>query len=318
MKNILILVAIILLIAAGTAFYLFNKDSIDNYVKEQPVETTDETIDDETNTVLPTDDTNNDLTDNSNQDDVRGSKTTIGESVGGSNITAYHFGTGEDEILFIGGIHGGYSWNTALVAFEMIDWLESNPSAIPDNVTVTVIPVLNPDGLKKVTGTTGEFTSADVNKSSEVRTSGRFNANTVDLNRNFDCEWKSVGTWQNRSVSGGSAPFSEPESQAIRSYVAGNSPSAVVTWYSSAGGVYASNCKNGILAETLTLTNLYANAAGYPAHEDFNYYEITGDMVNWFAGQNVPAISVLLTSHDSTEWSKNRAGIQAVLNHYAN
>ena len=318
MKNILILVAIILLIAAGTAFYLFNKDSIDSYVKEQPTETTDTTTEPDADTVLPTETTDDDLTNNSNNNDVKGPKSIIGKSVDGNDIVAYHFGDGEDEVLFIGGIHGGYSWNTALVAFEMIDWLESNPSAIPDNVTVTVIPVLNPDGLEKVTGTTGKFSSADVNTSTDVRTAGRFNANTVDLNRNFDCEWKSVGTWQNRSVSGGSAPFSEPESKAIRSYVAGNTPSAVVTWYSSAGGVYASNCKNGILPETLTLTNLYANAAGYPAHEDFNYYEITGDMVNWFAGQNVPAISVLLTSHDSTEWSKNRSGIEAILNHYAN
>jgi len=41
-------------------------------------------------------------------------------------------------------------------------------------------------------------------------------------------------------------------------------------------------------------------------------------MVNWMAAQNIPAISVLLTSHDDTEFTRNLAGIEAVLNAYSN
>jgi hypothetical protein len=89
-------------------------------------------------------------------------------------------------------------------------------------------------------------------------------------------------------------------------------------WYSSAGGVFASNCHNGILPETLTLTNTFAKASGYPAYNDFNFYEITGDMVNWLAKEEIPAISVLLTNHTDTEWTKNKAGIEAVLKQYGN
>lgn len=241
----------------------------------------------------------------------------LGTSAGGEVITAYHFGTGETELLFIGGIHGGYSWNTSLLAFELIDWLEENQDKVPENVKVTIIPVLNPDGLKVVTGTTGLFKASAVNNSEAVRITGRFNANEVDINRNFDCEWESVGTWQNRSVSGGDTPFSEPESAAVRAYVQTNKPAAAVTWYSAAGGVYSSSCNNGISTETRELTNLFADAAGYTAHEEFDYYEITGDMVNWFAGQNIPAISVLLTNHTDTEFSKNVAGLQAMLTKYA-
>ena len=241
----------------------------------------------------------------------------LGTSAGGEVITAYHFGTGETELLFIGGIHGGYSWNTSLLAFELIDWLEENQDKVPENVKVTIIPVLNPDGLKVVTGTTGLFKASAVNTAETVRVTGRFNANEVDINRNFDCEWESVGTWQNRSVSGGDTPFSEPESAAVRAYVEANKPAAAVTWYSAAGGVYSSSCNNGISTETRELTNLFADAAGYTAHEEFDYYEITGDMVNWFAGQNIPAISVLLTNHTDTEFSKNVAGLEAMLSKYA-
>ncbi len=245
------------------------------------------------------------------------SKTIIGKSVEGRDITAYHYGTGATELLFVGGIHGGYSWNTALVAYELMDYLKANPSAIPANVKVTVIPVLNPDGLNKVVGSPGRFAVADVSPSQDTQISGRFNANTIDLNRNFDCDWQSSATWQNETVSGGSKVFSEPESQAVKAYVEAHKPSAVVVWYSSAGGVFSSSCHNGVLAETKILTNTYAKASGYPGYESFDFYEITGDMVNWFAKNNIPAISVLLTTHEDTEWTKNRAGIEALLKYYA-
>jgi len=245
-------------------------------------------------------------------------ETVVGTSVEGRAITAYHYGTGPTELLFIGDIHGGYTWNTALLAYEMMEYLKANPTAVPENITVTVIPVLNPDGLYEVVGTTtANFTQADVASSQAAQISGRFNANDVDLNRNFDCDWKSSALWQGRTISGGSGAFSEPESQAIKTYVETNTPKAVVAWYASAGGVFASSCDNGVLPETLTLTNIYATAAGYTAYERYNFNAIPGDMVNWLAKKGIPAISVLLSTHTSTEWSKNEAGIKAVIAHYA-
>ena len=245
------------------------------------------------------------------------SKTIIGTSVENRKITAYHYGAGDTELLFIGGIHGGYSWNTALVAYELMDYLDKNPTLIPENVRVTVIPVLNPDGLYKTVGVEGIFTKADVTKTLDETIPGRFNAHQVDLNRNFDCDWKTTSMWQNKTVSGGSKAFSEPESQALREYVGAHEPSAVVVWYSAAGGVFSSSCHNEISSETLALTSAYADASKYPAYKDFDFYAITGDMVNWFAKNDIPAISVLLTTHDDIEWSKNKAGIDALLQRYA-
>jgi murein tripeptide amidase MpaA len=246
------------------------------------------------------------------------SETKIGSSVEGRDIVAYHYGTGDKEILFVGGIHGGYSWNTAKVAYELMDYLEDTEDKLPSNIKVTVIPVLNPDGLTKAVGTTADFEAADVNASADVRVASRFNANNVDLNRNFGCDWKAEGMWQSKKVSGGTEAFSEPESQAFRSYIESHNPEGVVVWYSSAGGVYASNCHDGVLPETTALADLYGKAAGYSVHKEYNFYEITGDMVNWLASKDIPAISVLLTTHTSTEWTKNRAGIDAVINFYAN
>jgi hypothetical protein len=219
-------------------------------------------------------------------------------------------------LLFVGGIHGGYEWNTVLLANQLIDYLKTNPDSIPKNIKVTVIPVLNPDGLQKVVGNTNTFTAADVPSSESLVVSGRFNANTVDLNRNFDCDWKENGVWQTKKVSGGSSAFSEPESKAIKAYVETNKPEAAVVWYSAGGGVYASNCHNGVSPTTMTLTKTFANASGYTAHQSFDFYETTGDMVNWLAKNDIPAISVLLTTHTDTEWTKNKAGVEALIKYY--
>jgi hypothetical protein len=300
MKNTLIIVLVIIIIGLGAWALLQSRT--DTEQTQQPP----------SNTSQMQDDQNNDQ-----QADQRGDTTIIGASAEGRDITAYHYGNGDTELLFVGGIHGGYEWNTVLVARELMEYLKDAPNTIPDNVTVTVVPTLNPDGLYKTVGTTGEFTQADVPSSSETKIAGRFNANGVDLNRNFDCDWQSEGVWQNTTVDAGSEVFSEPESQAIRTYIQSNHPAAVVVWYSAAGGVFASNCHNGILPETATLTELYANASGYPSYQSFDFYTITGDMVNWLAKEGIPGISVLLTNHEDIEWNNNKAGIQALLNYYA-
>ncbi len=305
--KIAIIAAILILVLGVAGYFLFIKGSFDIFERPQTEEQT------ETEIATSTQEQVQDQPQEAKDD----TKTIIGRSVGNRDITAYHFGTGEKELLFIGGIHGGYSWNTVLVAYELMDYLQKNPLEIPKNIKVTVIPVMNPDGLEKVTGTTTRFALSDVPKASSERIPGRYNGNTVDLNRNFDCEWKEEGVWQNTKVSGGASVFSEPESKAVRDYVEAHSLAGVVVWYSAAGGVFSSSCMNGVSEETLALTTEYAKASGYKAYKEFNFYEITGDMVNWFAKENIPAISVLLTNHEDVEWDKNLKGIKALFAHYA-
>ena len=241
----------------------------------------------------------------------------LGKSVEGRDIVAFSYGTGETNILFIGGIHGGYSWNTSLTAYELMAYLRANPNAIPKNIKVTVIPVMNPDGLSKVVSNINKFNASVVNASTTLQVAGRFNANGVDLSRNFDCNWQANAKWIKKDVSGGISVFSEPESVAVKNYVEANKPTAVVVWYSSAGGVYASSCGDTASAETLAITDLYAKATGYTSNKSFDYYETSGDLPNWLAKMNIPAISVLLTDHVATDWDKNQKGVQALLAHYA-
>jgi predicted deacylase len=248
----------------------------------------------------------------------------IGQSVEGRNIDSYTYlpagqagGNGATHLLFVGGIHGGYEWNSVLLAYTFMDYLEANPDIIPSNLTVTVIPDANPDAVFLVTGKEGRFTSADVSTSSTVLASGRFNADDVDLNRNFDCKWQPKGTWQTKTVSGGTAAFSEPETRAIRDFVLDYHPAAAIFWHSQSDAVYASQCLRGILPGTIDIMNAYSAAAGYPAVKTFDAYGTTGAADDWMASIGMPAITVELQTHDTIEWARNLAGIKAILGYYS-
>ena len=241
----------------------------------------------------------------------------IGKSVQDRIIGSYTYGTGAKKIVFVGGIHGGYEWNAVALAYRFMDYLAANPDKVPADETVIVIPDLNPDAVYKVTGKEGRFSLSDVSTDAKLLASARFNADGVDLNRNFDCKWQPKSTWQNKIVSAGTSVFSEPEAQAFRDFIAAEKPDAVVFWHSQANAVYASQCGKGILPGTLDIMNTYAKAADYPAVKEFTAYATTGAAEDWLASQDVPAITVELSSHQSIDWEKNLAGIQALLKYFS-
>ncbi|MDB5239368.1 MAG: hypothetical protein JWO00_703 [Candidatus Parcubacteria bacterium] len=241
----------------------------------------------------------------------------IGHSVQGRDIEAYSYGDGAKHLLFVGGIHGGYEWNSVLLAYTFMDYLQANPQSVPKGLTVTVIPSANPDGVYAVTGIEGRFKASDVSTSTTILAKARFNAHSVDLNRNFDCKWQPKSTWQSKTVSAGTSAFSEPEAQALRDFIASYKPASAVFWHSQSNAVYASQCKNGILPGTLAIMNAYSKAAGYPAVKTFDAYATTGAADDWLASMNIPAITVELKTHESIEWDRNLAGIKALFSYYS-
>lgn len=236
----------------------------------------------------------------------------IGTSVQGRSIDSYAYGTGTTHLAFVGGVHGGYEWNSVLLAYQFMDYLAANPTAIPSDFTVTVIPNANPDGVFKIIGKEGRFSLADTAGLPTDQSAGRFNANKVDLNRNFDCKWQPTSMWRGATVSAGAVAFSEPEAKAIRDFMLVDKPAVAVFWHSQANAVYASECKNGILAGTRSAMSAYATAAGYPSVDTFDAYPVTGDAEGWLASVGIPAITVELKTHEAVEWERNLLGIQAL------
>jgi predicted deacylase len=240
------------------------------------------------------------------------SRTIIGYSVQQRPIVSYRLGTGPVSVVFIGGIHGGYEWNTIILAYEALDYLMDNLELIPDSVTVYIIPSANPDGQFLTTGKVGRFMASDV---SGDTFSGRFNANGVDLNRNWDCDWSSVAYWRQEQINSGPYPFSEPENLILREYLLAIDPAAVVFWHSAANAVFAAGCSE-LYPPSRQLAQIYGRAANYPVRNEFTSYAITGDATNWLATRNIPAISVELINRFDTDWAQNRAGVLALLNFF--
>jgi hypothetical protein len=248
--------------------------------------------------------------------DLEPKHVTIGKSVEGRDIDVYTYGSGSKLVLFVGGMHGGYEWNSVLLAYQFVDYLKNNPNLVPEGLSVAIIPSINPDGVYKVVKKEGRFSENDVTRDAEILASGRFNANKIDLNRNFGCNWAPTSMWKSKVVSAGKKAFSEPEAETLKNYVEKNNPSAVIFWHSQANAVYASECNDGILPATLDIMNAYSKSAGYPAVKSFDSYKITGDSEGWLASVGIPAITVEMKTHESIEWDKNLSGFQAVLDYF--
>lgn len=287
MKYFAIILGILIIIGAGTLFFFDSLPFVADPSDEDP-EVTEIVVEEEPMPVEP----DEGIGDSGDEDEEREPIETIGESVGGEDIRAYHFGDGDTEVLLLANAHGGDAPNTAELAEELISHFEDNADAIPENLTVTIIPTMNPDGLES---------------------DSRFNENNVDLNRNFDCDWAATSMWRSQEVSGGDEPFSEPEARAIRDYVESEGVDAAIVWFAAEGKVYPSACEGTPSEESVALAATFATAAGYPSEAEFDAYQINGDMVNWMAGENIPAISVLLSNRTGTEFAKNLAGVEAAL-----
>jgi Zinc carboxypeptidase len=247
----------------------------------------------------------------------------IGYSVEGREIRAYRFGTGEQKVVLVGGLHGGNQWNTVLLAYQFIDFYATDSAWVPTDTQVIVIPVANPDGLFKAVGSwerfkfadAPQFTLANEVNPGDLAFESRFNAHDVDLNRNFDCARQEKATWRQYTVNAGPTAFSEPESAALRDFFLREVPAAGVFYHSASNGVYGSRCEGEPLPETLALLDVYSTASGYPKYVDYPHYVVTGDAADWLATRNIPAITPELKTHSTIEWKENFAGVQALLAH---
>lgn len=210
----------------------------------------------------------------------------IGTSVQGRAITAYRFGSGASHILFVGATHGDER-SSAAILNSWVNYLEANPGTIPANRSITIIPVVNPDGYA-------------ANK--------RTNANNVDLNRNFPAyNWKQSVTMPDKSTNpngGGSSPLSEPESKALANYTQSLNPRLVLTYHAT-GNVAVPN----LTGDSNDLAWKYArNSSVYylspSSTGTFFEYDTTGAYEDWLHDKaGITALLIELNSMGGNEFS---------------
>jgi hypothetical protein len=220
----------------------------------------------------------------------------LGASVKGRPIHVYKLGSGPRHRLLVGGIHGGYEFNTVRLMSQTIAFLVANPAEIPPDVTLHIIPDMNPDG-----------TAVGMN---DLR--GRFNANRVDLNRNWDYAWQPTGYHGRTPVSAGARPFSEPETRFVRAYIADSGIEAAIFYHCMGGIVFHGEVTTR--THTVALARHIAEATGYRRMAGVPFQITTGNAIDYLsAATDVSAIEIELSNRDGTDWQRNVAGIRAFL-----
>lgn len=212
----------------------------------------------------------------------------VGESAEGRVITARRFGTGERMLLFVGGIHAGTEANTVQLVEELMQHFSAQPDDVLPGFSLLFIPNANPDGLNANT---------------------RMNANAVDLNRNWGCNWSPEARWRNQAVSAGKHAFSEPETQALSAFITYQAPEVVLFYHSAAGGVFAGNCERHV---SDAMAAVLGEATGYSYGSSFSAYPVTGTAAAWVDSQGIPSADVELFSNTETEFTRNLNGIMAL------
>jgi len=208
----------------------------------------------------------------------------IGNSVEGRPILATRYGLGPNSIILAGAIHG-FEKNTARLVEELQIGLDGQ---VPDGWRIYLIPILNPDGYANGT---------------------RWNANFVDLNRNWDTpNWSRDTCYDQAQLipgGGGTQPFSEPETIAFSTWLLSlaamtGSPPMVISYhaYHEGGLVLPGYLATGAAWITYPpaaeFGMRYASASGYPYSETWPYCPMTGELSNWCAENGIPCLLVEL------------------------
>lgn len=229
---------------------------------------------------------------------IRIAETVIGTTVEGVNITAFELGSGPRKVVVVSGLHAGFAPSSVSFADRLLTYVLDSPLELPPDITLIIIPNANPDSIL-----------------APGQKQGRLNANGVDLNRNWDCNWSPEALWLQEPIDPGSAPFSEPETSALRDFFLDLRPDAVIVYgaRSTVGEVIPGGC--GERHEDSDLyTSFYAQGSGYQITPGVD--GPTGDITNWLSLQDIPALFVLLKEYDSLseeDFANNLDGLLRVL-----
>jgi eukaryotic-like serine/threonine-protein kinase len=228
----------------------------------------------------------------------------IGRSAGGKSLVIVRFGDGPNKVVLVGGINAGFAPGGVSLAQRAITYFSENLQQVPDSTTLYIMASLSPDAT---------YDPGKIN--------GRFNANGVDLNRNWDCLWSPNPGILGQTVTGGGGtrPFSEPEAAALRDFIRQEAPRAVIFWTARARDGLSSpgSCGNRTTVSD-RLAQVYGIAAGYQIadFEAITNTTLNGDATNWLDQEGIPAISVLLPDYTDPDWSNNLAAIRAVMDNF--
>lgn len=215
--------------------------------------------------------------------------TTIGHSAKGKPLPALKIGEGEVKLLYVGTHHGLESITSALLMkflTELCKCFDSrnmiygmDPRYIFETRCIYMIPMLNPDGAELCQ---------------------QANANGVDLNHNYDAgfeEYKKIE--KELGITGpaptrysGEYPESEPETQAICSFIRALVPFKYIFTFHTQGEEIYSGYNNYEPKNSVRVAKALARYSGY-THTDPEEAASYGGLKDWYVKEfDLPAYTI--------------------------
>jgi hypothetical protein len=210
----------------------------------------------------------------------------------------------EPDILFMGGIHAR-EWISVEVPFYLAKYLlalygtDQKVKQLVDSREIWIVPLVNPDGLEY-----SRIYDRNWRKNCRDNGNGTFG---VDPNRNFGYNWGLAGSSgdSKKETYRGVAPFSEPETQAIRDFVATHEFYASISYHSYSQLVlYPWGYTRDVaphkeqlskMAEDMATIIKEVHGMNYSARQASDLYRASGDSDDWLYGTyNIAAFTVEL------------------------
>lgn len=237
---------------------------------------------------------------------------TAGKSVNKRDLWVLKVGGGSKKI-FINASHHPREYMGTIVALNQIQALLEAYSAnqsidgcnirelLDQEVSFYFMPLVNPDGVQIcVNGTPSYY----------------FNANKVDLNHNYDADWKKKIT---KTYSTGSKPFSEPETQAVKALCENMEFEVTLAYHAAGDIIYWYYGQTGAdKTRDLAYANMLKDTTGYKLVSEKNYKSSTSGFKDWCVQKlKIPSFTLeiggkvgiskpLAWTAYSSAWSKNK------------
>jgi hypothetical protein len=228
----------------------------------------------------------------------------LGNSREGRNIRCYKIGTGPKKILFVAGIHGN-EVGTVKLAHNLINWIYLNRENF-FNLSIYIISCLNPDGAEIAKQFPDYFGRGRF---------GRFNANNVDLDRNFpEKNWQPQSIWPRGQDYGdeaievfcGESAGSEPETQGFISFVGIERIKNIISLHNMAGDVII-NLENPVAVGWAKIYNQKAKFRIVKSPQ------LSGNLSEWCKENNINHMTVEGTTRWGSDWKKQKVALEEIL-----
>lgn len=219
---------------------------------------------------------------------------TIGTTLDGRNLYEIVVGNlnAEKHVLIHGGIHAREYMTPLLIMKQLEYGLAFYGTAsyegrllsdLFNKTAIHYVPMVNPDGITISQSGIGGIRSEELRRTiqqcyqndlAQGRTSAalerylnywKANGRGVDLNQNFPADWEEVTSTDMPSYATykGTAPLSEPESQALANLIQSRNWTATISYHSMGNIIYWDYPGNTVSAQSQELANAVSAKTGY-------------------------------------------------------